>query len=47
VDEIYDTMLTLFALARAEAIPTYRAADRLAESRLPAAPAQTRPQERG
>jgi leucine dehydrogenase len=33
-DEIYDTILTVFEIARAEGIPSYRAADRLAERRL-------------
>ena len=33
-DEIYDTVLALFELAKAEGIPTYLAADRLAERRL-------------
>jgi leucine dehydrogenase len=33
-DAIYDTLLTIFALAKREKIPTYRAADRLAEERL-------------
>ena len=33
-DEIYDTMLSLFAIAREEGIATYVAADRLAERRL-------------
>ena len=34
VDEIYDTILNIFHLAAAEGIPTYKAADRLAEQRL-------------
>ena len=34
VDEIYDTVLAIFQTAEAERIPTYRAADRLAEDRL-------------
>jgi len=34
VDEIYDTVLAIFQTAAAEGIPTYKAADRLAESRL-------------
>jgi len=34
--EIYDTLLRLFELAKAEGIPTYRAADRLAERRIEA-----------
>ena len=32
--EIYDTLLRLFALAKEEGLPTYRAADRLAERRI-------------
>ncbi|MDT4953280.1 MAG: leucine dehydrogenase [Acidobacteriota bacterium] len=34
VDEIYDTILTIFEIASREGIPTSRAADRLAENRL-------------
>jgi leucine dehydrogenase len=34
--EIYDTLLRLFELAKEEGIPTYRAADRLAERRIEA-----------
>jgi leucine dehydrogenase len=34
VTRIYDTLQRVFALAREEAIPTYRAADRLAEQRI-------------
>src|SRR5262245_12111890 len=34
VDEIYDTLLGIFRTAEAEGIPTYKAADRLAEKRL-------------
>jgi leucine dehydrogenase len=34
VDEIYQTILTIFELASREGIPTSRAADRLAENRL-------------
>jgi leucine dehydrogenase len=34
IDEIYDTVLDIFKTAEAEGIPTYRAADRLAEERL-------------
>lgn len=34
--EIYDTLLRIFAIAREERIPTYRAADRLAEQRIAA-----------
>jgi leucine dehydrogenase len=34
--EIYDTILRLFAVAKEEGIPTYRAADRLAERRIEA-----------
>ncbi|MGE5733134.1 MAG: Glu/Leu/Phe/Val dehydrogenase family protein, partial [Gemmatimonas sp.] len=33
-DEIYDTVLKVFEIARAEKIPTYLAADRLAEQRI-------------
>jgi leucine dehydrogenase len=33
-DAIYETLLRIFSIAHAEAIPTYRAADRLAEERL-------------
>jgi leucine dehydrogenase len=35
VDEIYDTVLNIFQLAATESIPTYKAADRLAEQRQP------------
>jgi leucine dehydrogenase len=34
VDEIYDTVLAIFDTATAAGIPTYKAADRLAEKRL-------------
>jgi leucine dehydrogenase len=34
--DIYDTLLRLFALAREEGLPTYRAADRMAERRIEA-----------
>ena len=34
VDEIYETVLDIFRTAAAEGIPTYKAADRLAERRL-------------
>jgi leucine dehydrogenase len=34
--EIYETLLRIFEIARTERIPTYRAADRLAEQRLAA-----------
>lgn len=34
LDEIYDTLLDIFRTAEAEDIPTYKAADRLAERRL-------------
>lgn len=34
VDEIYDTLIGIFRMAEAEGIPTYKAADRLAEKRL-------------
>lgn len=33
-DEIYETVLSVFALARETRIPTYRAADRVAEQRI-------------
>jgi leucine dehydrogenase len=33
-DEIYDTILKVFAIAKAEKIPSYLAADRLAEQRI-------------
>lgn len=33
-DEIYDTVLSVFEIARTEGIPSYEAADRLAERRL-------------
>jgi leucine dehydrogenase len=33
-DEIYNTVLGVFEIAKAEGIPTYQAADRLAERRL-------------
>jgi leucine dehydrogenase len=33
-DEIYDTVLKVFAIARADGVPTYLAADRLAEQRI-------------
>jgi len=36
-DEIYDTVLKIFDIAEAQHIPTYEAADRLAEQRLAAA----------
>jgi leucine dehydrogenase len=34
VEEIYETLLRIFRIAEAEGIPTYKAADRLAEKRL-------------
>jgi leucine dehydrogenase len=34
VDEIYDTVFNIFEIAAAEGIPTYKAADRLAEERF-------------
>jgi leucine dehydrogenase len=34
VEEIYDTLLGIFRMAEAEGVPTYEAADRLAEERL-------------
>ena len=36
-DDIYDTVLRIFELAEKHSIPTYEAADRLAEQRLAAA----------
>jgi leucine dehydrogenase len=33
-DEIYDTILSVFEIAKAEGIPSYKAADRLAKRRL-------------
>ena len=36
VDALYDTLLNIFKLAAREKIPTYRAADRLAEQKLAA-----------
>ena len=41
-DEIYDTTFAVFGIAREEGIPTYLAADRLAEQRLAAARALVR-----
>jgi len=38
VDEIYQTLLGIFRIAEAEGIPTYKAADRLAEKRLMSVP---------
>ncbi len=35
-DEIYDTILKVFAIAKTDSIPTYLAADRLAEQRIQA-----------
>lgn len=35
-DEIYETVLSVFAMAKAQKIPTYEAADRVAEQRLAA-----------
>ena len=35
-DEIYDTILKVFAIAKSEGVPTYVAADRLAEQRIKA-----------
>ena len=34
--EIYETLLRIFEIAKRERIPTYRAADRLAEQRIAA-----------
>jgi leucine dehydrogenase len=41
-DEIYDTVLRVFAIANEERIPTYLAADRLAEQRIHAVNAMVR-----
>jgi leucine dehydrogenase len=41
-DEIYDTVLRVFAIANEERIPTYLAADRLAEQRIRAVNAMVR-----
>jgi leucine dehydrogenase len=41
VDAIYDTLLNIFKIAKKERIPTYKAADRLAEERLAGAPQHT------
>ena len=41
-DEIYDTVLRVFAIAKEERIPTYLAADRLAEQRIHAVNAMVR-----
>jgi leucine dehydrogenase len=35
-DEIYETVLSVFALAKSTGIPTYKAADRVAEQRIAA-----------
>jgi leucine dehydrogenase len=45
-DEIYDTVLKVFSIAKADKIPTYEAADRLAEQRIRAVGSlvRTRPQ---
>ena len=32
--QIYDTLLSIYATAQAEKIPTYRAADHVAEARI-------------
>src|SRR5256886_2642258 len=41
-DEIYDTVLRVFAIAKEERVPTYLAADRLAEQRIHAVNAMVR-----
>jgi leucine dehydrogenase len=41
-DEIYHTVLSVFALAARDGIPTYRAADRVAEQRIQAVRAMVR-----
>jgi leucine dehydrogenase len=33
-DEIYDTVLKVFSIAKKDRVPTYQAADRLAEQRI-------------
>ncbi len=35
-DEIYDTILKVYSIAKKDRIPTYQAADRLAEQRIAA-----------
>lgn len=42
-DDIYDTVLQVFEIAKAEGIPSYEAADRLAERRLASAGKKWRP----
>ncbi|HUQ21110.1 MAG TPA: Glu/Leu/Phe/Val dehydrogenase family protein, partial [Gemmatimonadaceae bacterium] len=42
-DEIYDTVLGVFEIAKSEGIPSYEAADRLAERRLASAPTKPAP----
>ena len=42
-DEIYDTVLGVFEIAKAMKIPSYEAADRLAERRLESSPPLTLP----
>ena len=34
VDAIYDTILEIFQLAKKQGVPTYQAADKLAERRI-------------
>ncbi len=41
-DEIYDTVLSVFNIARQDSIPTYKAADRVAEARISAVRAMVR-----
>jgi leucine dehydrogenase len=41
-DEIYDTVLSVFGLAKRDGIPTYQAADRVAEQRIAAVRAMVR-----
>src|SRR6059058_4171388 len=41
-DEIYDTILKVFAIAKSDRVPTYLAADRLAEQRIHAVNAMVR-----
>ena len=42
-DEIYDTILQVFVIAKKESIPSYQAADRLAEQRLHAVEKKWKP----
>ena len=42
-DEIYDTVLKVFSIAKADKVPSYQAADRLAEQRIRAVGSMMRP----